>query len=99
MADNTNRLADQAQNLNPSTKPKIMDEQGAVGKQFTGIYIQLSVLQGCDTNICPDKGAIGGAAERIGGPFDKEGVVGKQFTTDGSIGGSVQSALGGQKEK
>ncbi|KEY70351.1 hypothetical protein S40285_01768 [Stachybotrys chlorohalonatus IBT 40285] len=81
MADNTNRLADQAQNLNPSTKPKIMDEQGAVGKQFT------------------DKGAIGGAAERIGGPFDKEGVVGKQFTTDGSIGGSVQSALGGQKEK
>jgi hypothetical protein len=40
---------------------------------------------------------IGGAAQKLGGPFDKEGVVGKQFTTEGSIGGSVETALGGEK--
>ncbi|KAJ9614760.1 hypothetical protein H2204_014458 [Knufia peltigerae] len=27
-----------------------------------------------------------------GGPFDKDGVVGKQFKTDGPIGGTAQSA-------
>ncbi|KAI1661080.1 hypothetical protein F4813DRAFT_386485 [Daldinia decipiens] len=41
-------------------------------------------------------GAIGGTAQKIGGPLDKEGMVGKQFTTEGSVGGSVQSTLGGQ---
>ncbi|KAI2623048.1 hypothetical protein GGS26DRAFT_566969 [Hypomontagnella submonticulosa] len=46
-----------------------------------------------------EEGAIGGTAQKIGGPLDKEGMVGKQFTTDGSVGGSVQSALGGQKGK
>lgn len=38
-------------------------------------------------------------AQKIGGPLDKEGMVGKQFTTEGSIGGTVQSALGGTREK
>jgi len=28
----------------------------------------------------------GGTAQEIGGPLDKEGAVGKQFTTEGSIG-------------
>ncbi|KAL7627868.1 hypothetical protein AAE478_002063 [Parahypoxylon ruwenzoriense] len=46
-----------------------------------------------------EEGAIGGAAQKIGGPLDKEGIVGKQFTTEGSIGGSVQSALGGQSKR
>jgi hypothetical protein len=32
--------------------------------------------------------AAGGTAQEIGGPLDKEGAVGKQFTTDGSIGRS-----------
>ncbi|KAI1399926.1 hypothetical protein F4819DRAFT_392109 [Hypoxylon fuscum] len=43
-----------------------------------------------------DEGAIGGTAQKVGGPLDKEGMIGKQFTKDGSIGGSVQSSLGGQ---
>ncbi|KAI1650368.1 uncharacterized protein F4817DRAFT_259678 [Daldinia loculata] len=43
-----------------------------------------------------EDGAIGGTAQKIGGPLDKEGMVGKQFTTEGSVGGSVQSTLGGQ---
>ncbi|KAI1467546.1 uncharacterized protein F4812DRAFT_400720 [Daldinia caldariorum] len=44
-----------------------------------------------------ENGALGGAAQKIGGPLDKEGMVGKQFTPEGSIGGTVQSNLGGQK--
>jgi hypothetical protein len=43
-----------------------------------------------------DQGMIGGTAQAIGGPLDKEGVIGKQFTTDGSIGGTVQDIAGGK---
>jgi hypothetical protein len=50
------------------------------------------------TDTETENGALGGTAEKIGGPFDKDGVVGKQFTTEGSIGGSVQNAAGGQKK-
>ena len=42
---------------------------------------------------------MGGMAEKIGGPLDKEGMVGKQFTPEGGIGGKVQETLGGSKEK
>ena len=46
-----------------------------------------------------EHGALGGTAEKVGGPFDKEGTIGKQFTTEGGIGGKVQDTLGGTKEK
>lgn len=39
-------------------------------------------------------GVLGGAAQKIGGPFDKDGSIGKAFSTSGSIGGSVQETLG-----
>ncbi|KAI0133881.1 hypothetical protein BJ170DRAFT_607740 [Xylariales sp. AK1849] len=55
--------------------------------------------KGAIGNTFTEQGALGGAAQKIGGPFDKDGIVGKQFTTGGSIGGSVQSALGGDKGK
>jgi hypothetical protein len=45
------------------------------------------------------EGAIGGIAQNIGGPLDKEGMIGKQFTTEGSIGGTVQNAMGGTSKK
>lgn len=35
--------------------------------------------------------------QKIGGPFDKEGMIGKQFTAEGSIGGTVQDTMGGEK--
>ncbi|KAF4446749.1 hypothetical protein F53441_9683 [Fusarium austroafricanum] len=44
------------------------------------------------------EGAIGGTAQKVGGPFDKEGMIGKQFTTEGSIGGTVQDKMGGEKK-
>jgi hypothetical protein len=43
-------------------------------------------------------GAIGGTAQKVGGPFDKEGAVGSQFRSDGNIGGSVQQELGKGEE-
>jgi hypothetical protein len=46
-----------------------------------------------------EQGAIGGTAQKIGGPLDKEGVIGKKFTTEGNIGGSVQDAMGGGKKE
>jgi hypothetical protein len=47
----------------------------------------------------PAEGALGGMAQKIGGPMDKEGMIGKQFTTEGSIGGTVQNMMGGKREK
>jgi hypothetical protein len=35
--------------------------------------------------------------QAIGGPLDKEGMIGKQFTTEGAIGGTAQNMMGGQK--
>jgi len=41
---------------------------------------------------------IGGTAQQVGGPLDAKGMIGKHFTNQGSIGGSVQNMLG-QGEK
>jgi len=46
-----------------------------------------------------EKGAIGGAAQKVGGPFDKEGAIGKQFTKDGAIGGKVQDKAEEEERK
>ncbi|KAJ9137777.1 hypothetical protein NKR19_g8089 [Coniochaeta hoffmannii] len=53
--------------------------------------------QGAIGHAFTEKGAIGGTADKIGGPLAKDGMIGKQFTTEGSIGGTVQSAAGGTK--
>lgn len=45
------------------------------------------------------EGALGGTAQKVGGPLDKEGMIGKQFTTEGSIGGTVQNMMGGTSKK
>ena len=37
-----------------------------------------------------EQGALGGTAQKVGGPFDKEGAVGKHFTHEGAIGGTAQ---------
>ncbi|KAM7203428.1 hypothetical protein V8F20_004022 [Naviculisporaceae sp. PSN 640] len=43
------------------------------------------------------EGAIGGTAQKIGGPFSEDGIIGHRFTTDGIVGASVQGTLGGKK--
>ena len=42
-------------------------------------------------------GPIGGTAQSIGGPFDKQGAVGKNFNADGTIGGMIQENLANKK--
>ena len=42
-------------------------------------------------------GAIGGTAQKIGGPLDKEGSIGQHFNADGKIGGMVQENLANKK--
>ncbi|CAF9907723.1 MAG: hypothetical protein ALECFALPRED_003787 [Alectoria fallacina] len=42
-------------------------------------------------------GAIGGTAQKIGGPLDKEGSIGQHFNSDGKIGGMVQENLANKK--
>lgn len=44
------------------------------------------------------EGPVGGSAQAVGGPFDKEGAIGKQFTNKGAVGGAVDSALGEKKD-
>lgn len=39
-------------------------------------------------------GAIGQIGEKVGGPFSSQGAIGKQFTTEGSIGGAIHEQLG-----
>jgi len=79
------------------TAGSAFDASGAIGKQFTSTppphRITISLL-----TVSSAEGALGGAAQAIGGPFDKEGAIGKNFTSGGSIGGSVQQHLGGQGE-
>ncbi|MCJ1303477.1 hypothetical protein MMC08_006287 [Hypocenomyce scalaris] len=42
-------------------------------------------------------GAIGGTAQKVGGPLDKEGAIGQHFNPDGKIGGMVQENLASKK--
>lgn len=85
------------------TKAKAMDAQGAIGKQFTSQYPPL--IPTSSTHLKKEKinnyeaeGALGGAAQKVGGPLDKDGMIGKQFTTEGSLGGTVQDKMGGTKK-
>lgn len=81
------------------TGGSVFDAAGSIGKQFTSAYSISPPCLGSQeggvlmTNIA--EGAIGGAAQKIGGPLDQSGAIGKQFTTGGSIGGMVQGTLGG----
>lgn len=54
-----------------------------------------------DNNVLgrAETGAIGGMAQKIGGPLDKDGIIGKQFTSDGALGGTVQNAAGGTSKR
>lgn len=79
-------------------KPKAFDAAGSIGHQFTGTPLLHAAKVTQNYSLIPhlsEDGAIGGTAQKIGGPLDKDGAIGKQFTTEGSIGGTVQDKLGG----
>lgn len=46
------------------------------------------------TVISQTDGAIGGTADKVGGPLAADGAIGKHFTDRGAVGGAVQDHLG-----
>lgn len=59
-----------------------------------GYYLRWNLTSlSCDL----DQGAIGSIGQAVGGPLDKEGMIGKHFNADGAIGGTAQSMMGGKK--
>lgn len=75
-----------------------------------GAYARRDLVVSSDIDTENSEGAIGGAAQAVGGPFSSDGAIGKvrskfdemtctsprlraqNFTSEGSIGGSVHNA-------
>lgn len=68
----------------------IFSKDGMVGKQFTSMSFSTTSRSTTHISRPLAEGAIGGTAQSIGGPLDKQGMVGKHFGADGSIGGTAQ---------
>ncbi|BFZ62521.1 hypothetical protein YB2330_003620 [Saitoella coloradoensis] len=43
-------------------------------------------------------GSVGSIGQKVGGPFSKDGVIGKQFTSKGKLGGTVDAAASKTEE-
>lgn len=54
------------------------------------VSVSTSSLSRVSADLRPAQGAVGGTAQSIGGPLDKEGAIGKHFNADGAIGGTFQ---------
>ncbi|EXJ84984.1 hypothetical protein A1O3_05659 [Capronia epimyces CBS 606.96] len=54
--------------------------------------------QGAIGSQFTEHGAIGGTAQQIGGPLDKDGAIGKHFKGDGALGGTLNKLVGGQPQ-
>jgi hypothetical protein len=90
-------------------KPGIFDKNGAVGHQFQRMSMiecqpkqwkkQRKNRMKLTTSGTAAEGAIGSVGEAVGGPLSSQGMIGKQFTDKGSVGGTIQSALGGKSTK
>ncbi|KAK2629742.1 hypothetical protein QTJ16_000562 [Diplocarpon rosae] len=65
-----------------------------VGEKTQGTGTSVFSKDGAIGSQFTAAGAIGGAADQIGGPFSKDGAIGKNFNADGAIGGTVQQTLG-----
>ena len=70
----------------------MLDKSGTIGGMFNGKYSS-DRRDGSGLTLwdATADGAIGGTAQKIGGPLDKEGMIGKHFNADGAIGGTAQS--------
>ncbi|KAL8906828.1 MAG: hypothetical protein Q9171_006108 [Xanthocarpia ochracea] len=69
----------------------------AAGDKTQGTGTSMFSKDGAVGKMFNPDGALGGTAQKIGGPLDKEGVVGSQFKADGKIGGMVQENLANKK--
>ncbi|MCJ1293651.1 hypothetical protein MMC34_005206 [Xylographa carneopallida] len=79
----------------------VFDKSGAIGSMFNGISVPI-IPPSTSLNIRPDTqtadGAIGGTAQKVGGPLDKGGMIGKHFNADGALGGTAQSLADKNKD-
>lgn len=66
------------------------DEQEAAGTKETGGGTSIFSKHGAVGSAFNADGAIGGTAEKVGGPFSQQGAIGKQFTAEGGVGGTFQ---------
>jgi len=64
------------------------------GLKTTGTGTSSFSKDGSIGSLFTPSGAIGGTADKIGGPLAKDGAIGKNFNADGAIGGRVQDTLG-----
>ena len=81
------------------TGTSIFSKDGAVGSMFNGTHSfapNVTLSSDTLTGNTAD-GAIGGTAQKIGGPLDKQGSIGQHFNSDGKIGGMVQENLANKK--
>ena len=82
------------------TGTSMFSKDGALGSMFNGTaspqQSHRCIVQYTNTLHIAD-GAIGGTAQKIGGPLDKEGSIGQHFNADGKIGGMVQENLANKK--
>lgn len=83
----------------------VFSKDGAVGSMFNGTYPlrhyshygKRYVYGYVLTKGSTADGPLGGTAQKIGGPLDKQGAIGKNFNADGKIGGMVQQNLADNK--
>ncbi|KAF2092688.1 hypothetical protein NA57DRAFT_62212 [Rhizodiscina lignyota] len=76
--------------IHEDSKPR----QEPAGEKTTGAGSPLFSAGGAIGKQFTTEGAVGGTAQKIGGPLDKDGMIGKQFKETGSIGGAVEDTLG-----
>jgi len=109
-SDKTSSMADTAQRTAGDVSSKIGD-MATTGKQASesGRDQPFTQREGILDKSVFDKtgavgkefeadGAIGGTAEKLGGPFRRDGPVGSQFTSsDGGIGEAAQKMMGQRK--
>ncbi|PMD25023.1 hypothetical protein NA56DRAFT_566227 [Hyaloscypha hepaticicola] len=65
-----------------------------VGQKTQGKVTPVFHRDGAIGSMFKADGAIGGTADRVGGPFARDGVVGEKFNANGAIGGKIHESLG-----
>jgi len=61
-----------------------------MGTKETGGGTSIFSKDGAIGGAFTSQGAVGGTAQKIGGPLDKSGAIGKHFNPDGAVGGTFQ---------
>ncbi|KIX92308.1 uncharacterized protein Z520_12054 [Fonsecaea multimorphosa CBS 102226] len=69
---------------------------GTLTTQFRSLQAPMLSSDGSVGKQFTADGAIGGTAQKIGGPLDQNGMIGGMFKEDGAIGGTVNKMAGGK---